>query len=169
MAPCGTCSPPVPKHPVCERPGCPAHPCGGWEVGNSPSAALLAGAWPAAQQLVFLRVAAELGSCPPPFLTCFSFLLFFFHLEQKQLSQAETYCGLIASRQLHLRDTEGQQGVCPPGDGGPWLTAVASSPQISLSGISMAPAPSKPKAPTVTCTCDLLPCFGTLFARIPTN
>lgn len=108
------------------------------------------------------------GVALPHFVLVFLFL-FFFHLEQKQLSQGETYCGLVACRQLHLHDTEGQQGVCPPSDGGPWLTVVASSPQISPSGISMAPAPSKPKAPTVTCTCDLLPCFGTLFARIPTN
>lgn len=41
--------------------------------------------------------------------------------------------------------------------------------QMSLSGISMAPAPTSPKAPTVTCTCDLLPCFGTLSARTPIN
>lgn len=131
---------------------CPA----GWGLASSPATRVSQGG-------------CRAGELPSPISYLFFFFHFFFHLEQKQPSQAETYCGLIASRQLHLRDTEGQQGVCPPGDGGPWLTVVASSPQISLSGISMAPAPSKPKAPTVTCTCDLLPCFGTLFARIPTN
>jgi len=37
--------------------------------------ALLAWAWPAAQQLVVLRVAAELWSCLLSFLACFALLL----------------------------------------------------------------------------------------------
>lgn len=86
-----------------------------------------------------------------------------------QLSWDETPSSLIVYNYLHFHGTEGRWRVHPPGTGGPWLTVICSSLQISPSGTLMAPAPSKPKAPTATCTCDLLPCSGTLFARIPTN
>lgn len=101
-------------------------------------------------------------------------LCFYFPYLQKKptkdhLSWDETPSSPIVYKYLHFHGTEEWWRVHPPGTGGPWLTVICSSLQISPSGTSMAPAPSKLKAPTATCTCDLLPCFGTLFARIPTN
>lgn len=129
-----------------------------WEMSSVLLCSLGLGQQPS--NLLFSRVAGDLHSCD--FFACFQFVGFFL-LPPLGTKSAELGLNLFSMSIFTSVFLEGSRD--PMGHCGWFLSLL----QISLSGISMAPAPTSLKAPTVTCTCDLLPCFGTLSARTPIN